>query len=323
MSATPQPTARQVAWSSQMEQIGAEHGFYEPLDGVHKALFIRGNDTLVVTFDNLDDARQSVEERLPWGVKFISSQGWSALGIAAHGWTWYRSDAVFDLFDRLRDEGFFKQFRRVVFYGASMAAYAALAFSSAAPGATVIALSPQATLDREITTGWETRYRLAWWRDFGGRYGFAPDEAHSAARVWLFYDPFMPIDATHAALFRGENIRRIRCRYYGHKTGTVLKNMDVLKSVVASCVEGTATEASLYRLLRARRTLPWFQKNMLLRLEAKKRPGLLYQYCMAVVRQAHPQARPHFLRQANLAADALGKPRYTPPAGGRAARRGS
>ena len=46
------------------------------------------------------------------------------------------------MLDELRDSGFFARFRRVIFYGASMGGYAAAAFSSAAPGATVILISP-------------------------------------------------------------------------------------------------------------------------------------------------------------------------------------
>ncbi|MFB2595820.1 phosphoadenosine phosphosulfate reductase [Paracoccus sp. p4-l81] len=310
----PAAPDRQSGWSSQLARIGAEHGFYDPLDGTHKALFVRGDDTLVVTFDNLDDARQDVAERLPWGVKFINSQGWSALGIGAHGWTWYRSPAVYDFFDRLRDQSFFNQFRRVVFYGASMAGYAAAAFSSAAPGATVIALSPQATLDRAVTTGWETRYRLAWRHDFSGRYGYAPDQVQSAERMWLLFDPLMPIDASHAALFRGAHIHKIRCRHFGHNTGTALKNIDALKPFVTECVTGQASLASVYRLMRARRMVPWYQKLMLQKLQQKGRADLLHAYCSAVVRQSHPQRRPHFLNEANLAAARLGRPPLQPPA---------
>lgn len=305
---------RQIAWTGQLEQIGADHGFYRPLDAEHKALFVQGDDTLVVTFDNLDDARQKVEDRLPWGVKFINSQGWSALGVAAHGWTWYRAEAVYDFFDEMRETGFFDRFRRVVFYGASMAGYAAAAFSSAAPGATVIALSPQATLDRDVTGGWEGRYRSAWRRDFTTRYGYAPDEVASAERMWLLHDPTIREDAVHAALFRSPNVVTARCRYFGHNMGSVLNAMGVLKPITQGAVAGDMTPAGLYRLLRARRTLPYFQKSMLTRLVAAKRPGLTYHYARAVLNASHPAPRPHFRNEMNAIAERFGWPSYTPPA---------
>jgi hypothetical protein len=42
------------------------------------------------------------------------------------------------------DDGFFDEFEQVIFYGSGSSGYAAAAFSVAAPGATVIAVQPQA-----------------------------------------------------------------------------------------------------------------------------------------------------------------------------------
>ncbi|MDO6458455.1 phosphoadenosine phosphosulfate reductase [Celeribacter halophilus] len=305
-------TDKQIAWTTQLEKLGAEHGFFRQIDAEHKALFLRGDDTLVVTFDNLDDARQKVEDRLPWGVKFINSQGWSALGIAAHGWTWYRTEEVCDFFDELRDSKFFDQFKRVVFYGTSMAGYAAAAFSSAAPGATVIALSPQATLDRDITGGWETRFRAAWRRDFDGRYGYAPEEVATARKTWVFYDPHTDQDAIHAALFRHPNTTHIRCRHLGHNLGSVMSMMGALKPVVYGLVNDDLDESGVYRLLRSRRTLPYYQKLLLKRLQEMKRPRLTYRYCHAVLKASHPARRPHFANQMNKIARQLDLPAYDP-----------
>ncbi|OWY15056.1 hypothetical protein B6V72_00160 [Thioclava sp. F34-6] len=305
---------RQIAWTGQLERIGADHGFYRRLDAEHKALFVEGDDTLVVTFDNLDDARQKVEERLPWGVNFINSQGWSALGIGAHGWTWYRAEAVYDFFDEMRETGFFERFRRVVFYGTSMAGYAAAAFSSAAPGATVLALSPQATLDRDVTGGWEGRYRAVWRRNFTDRYGYAPDEAAQAAQMWLLYDPTVREDSMHATLFRAPNVTRIRCRRFGHRLGSSLTAMGVLKPITQRVVAGDATPAEIYALLRARRSVPAYQKTLLKQLLAMKRPRLTYDYAHAVLRSSHPARRPHYRKAMDEIAKQFDWPSYTPPA---------
>jgi hypothetical protein len=310
----PALNARQAAWTNQMEQIGDEHGFYRALDAEHKALFVKGDDTLVVTFDNLDDARQKVEDRLPWGVKFINAQGWSALGVAAHGWTWYRAEAVHDFFDQLKAERFFDRFKQVVFYGASMAGYAAAAFSSAAPGARVIALSPQATLDRDLTGGWEPPFRLAWRRDFNSRYGYAPDEVQSAQKMWLFYDPLSREDAVHAALFRSPNVSHMRCRHFGHNMGSLMNMMGALKPITQGCVTGTLDEAGIYKILRARRHLPFYQKQMLQQLSDRKRPRLTYHYARAVLADSYPAQRPHFRGMMNKIAKQHGLAPYTPPA---------
>ena len=109
------------------------------------------------------------DTRRPWGFEFIEAQNWSMLGVMANGWTWFRDPAVTAEFDCLKDSGFFEQFDRVVFYGASMGGYAAAAFSSAAKGATVFAISPQSTVDKTVVP-WEMRYKSVWNRDFTGPY---------------------------------------------------------------------------------------------------------------------------------------------------------
>ncbi|CUH51104.1 hypothetical protein [Shimia marina] len=272
----------QAEWKSNLKVIGAEQGFFEELGEQHSALYIKQGGTLIVTFENLDHVYEGGAERMPWGHGFVTSRGWSMLGLMAHDWTWYRDEAVFDFFDRLRADGFFEQFDKVVFYGASMGAYAAAVFSSAAPGATVICISPQATLDREVAS-WETRYRKAWRRDFNGRYGYAPDMLTAAKEVSIFYDPRMGTDAMHAALFRGDNIRKYRCRYMGHRIASLWILMGQLKPVIEKCVAGEMTADVFYTMMRTRREVTRYQKEMLRTVLDDGRPWLIANYCAAVL----------------------------------------
>ena len=185
-----------ASWAEIAMGLAGPDGFYRD-DGKHSFLFVPRGDTLVVTFDNLDIAMGKRDDRRPWGYTFIEKQGWSMLGVMANGWTWYRDDWVGAQFDALAAQAFFARFKRVVFYGASMGGYAACAFSGAHPGATVVAISPQSTLDKAVVP-WETRYKTAWNRDFTGRYGDAALVSGAADRVMLFYDPYEPLDAGHA-----------------------------------------------------------------------------------------------------------------------------
>ncbi|WP_069298864.1 hypothetical protein [Neptunicoccus sediminis] len=276
----------QIDLQNHLASVGGEKGFFEELGNQHSALFVQGEGqggkTLFVTFENLDDVAKDAEHRMPWGYNFVTGQGWSMLGMMAHGWTWYRDEAVFDFFDRLRDEGFFKQFDNVLFYGASMGAYAASVFNAAAPGSTVILLSPQATLSRDVAS-WETRYRKAWARDFSSRYGYGPVESLQAKQVHLFYDPQASLDAMHAALFQGENVRKYKCRFMGHRIASLWQQMGVLKQVVLGCVEDTLTTAAFYGMMRARLHNHRYQKEMLNRLLEKNRPHLVARYTRAVL----------------------------------------
>ncbi|WP_457649306.1 phosphoadenosine phosphosulfate reductase [Profundibacter sp.] len=288
------------AWKNTLTRAGAEDGFYREVGPQHKAVFIRKGPVLVVSFDNLDDIRQK-SDRLPWGVEFVTSKGWSTLGLLAHGPTWYRDEAVFDFFESLAKDGFFKQFEKVVFYGTSMGGYAACAFSAVVPGSTVIAVNPQATLNREVAS-WEQRFRPAWRKDFNSRYGFAPDMIETAERVFLFYNPTLTADAMHAALFRGPQVTKIKCRYMGHGILSVWQNMGVLGKIVTGCVEGTLDRVGIYKLLRARKHSTLYQKMLLNHLVANKRHALTITYCNAITAK---QFRPHFRNARQNALQAL------------------
>jgi pimeloyl-ACP methyl ester carboxylesterase len=278
-------------WRSNLQKLGDEKGFCALLGDHHTALFCEGGDTLIVTFENLDHVFELNDTKLPWGYDFVTKNGWSLLGMMAHGWTWYRDEDVYDFFDRLRDEGFFEGYKRVVFYGASMGGYAAAAFSAACPGATVVLISPQATLSREDAS-WETRYFKAWKRDFSSRYGFAPDMIKAAEKVYLYYDPLAPLDAMHAALFRGDNVIKLRCRYFGHRIASMWTRIGILKPIVEQSIAGTLTEIDFYKMLRGRRENTRYQREMLERLEKKQRPWLIEQYCSAVLaRRGGPKFR--------------------------------
>ncbi len=260
-------------WAAIARGLAGNGGFYREAPQ-HSFLFVpRGDDTLVVTFDNLDIAMTKREERRPWGYHFIEKQGWSMLGVMANGWTWYRDPWVAAEFDRLREEGFFARFRRVVFYGASMGGYAACAYSAACPGADVVAISPQSTLDKTLVP-WETRYRSAWGYDYSGRYGDAAAASSAARRVTLFYDPYSDLDARHAARFTAGNVRRMRAPLMGHRLGTALQQMGILNAVILDALDGRLETLDFHRRLRARREFPRYQWELFQRALDRDRPGL-------------------------------------------------
>jgi pimeloyl-ACP methyl ester carboxylesterase len=285
-------------------QLGANEGFYREIGEEHSALFVESGSTLLVTFENLDHVSDRSADRLPWGYGFVTGQGWSMLGLMAHGWTWYREEAVFDFFDELSHTGFFDRFDKVVFYGASMGGYAAATFARSAPGSTVIAISPQSTLSREIAP-WETRYHRVWRRDFSeqSRYAFAPDGVLSARKVYLFYDPTSPLDAMHAALFRTGPVERFLCRRMGHRMASLWMGMGVLKPIIVSCVEGELETSSFYRMMRKRRESTRYERELLEAVQARGRPDLVRRVCQNVLAR---RRGPRFRRALIDAETALG-----------------
>ena len=101
----------------------------------------------------------------------------------------------------------------------------------------------------------------------------------------------------YAALFRGTNVLKLRCRYFGHRIASMWVRMGVLKPIVEGAITGTLKEKQFYHLLRARRELRRYQREMLERLEKKDRPGLIVIYCRAVLaRSAGPRFRQAMVR---------------------------
>jgi hypothetical protein len=274
---TPKPpdqSISNVSWERIARELAGQTGFYRPGPAGHSFLYVpRSKDTLVVTFDNLDIAMNKREDRRPWGFSLIESQNWSMLGVLAGGWTWYRDTWVSTQFDELRDSGFFDQFDRVVFYGASMGGYAACAFSPAAPGCDVVAISPQSTVDKSVVP-WETRYKVVWDRDFSGPYGDAAVVSETARTVYILYDPYEPLDAAHAARFVCDNVQHLRAPLLGHRLGSSLNQMGILARIILASLSGTLTSPDFYRLLRKRKDFPRYQRELFNRTLRSGHPRL-------------------------------------------------
>ncbi len=268
-------------WSAIAHELAGQDGFFNDF-GEHSFLYIPRGDTLVVTFDNLDIAMTKRKDRRPWGFSFIEAENWSMLGVMANGWTWFRDGAVSQEFDRLRDSSFFEQFSRVVFYGASMGGYAAAAYSGAAKDATVVAISPQSTLDKSVVP-WEMRYKKSWERDFSGPYGDAALASQQAKIVHLMYDPYIVADAAHAARFTGANVTHWRCPLLGHRLGTSLSQMGILGEITRKLIADELDKHTFYRLLRNRHDFPRYQRELANRALDMNRPDLAARVCNYVL----------------------------------------
>lgn len=242
-------------WLGLVEEIADAAGYFEPLGARHWAFFRDEAPTLLVSFETIDQIRARGPGQLPLGDAVARAEGWSSLCLIADGPTWYRDRSVFRYFDRLVDDAFFEDFDRVVFYGAGMGGYAACAFSLTAPGAVVVAVAPQATLD-PARAGWDPRFRGARRLNFTDRYGFAPDMVEGTGELFLLHDPAEPLDAMHAALFSGPHVRHLRCRNAGAPLDEALLAMGMVPPLLRAAGRGELTLASAARIWRGRRDHP-------------------------------------------------------------------
>ena len=290
-------------WLDRVEDIALDHGDFEPLGPDHSAVLIEGGAQLLVTFETIDAVRGDSERDVPLGWELAEKHGWTQLCILGHQDTWFRHRAIYQYFDRLIDDGFFDNFDQIVFFGAKACAYAAGTYSVAAPGATVLMISPLATLDPEVT-GWDRRFLNARRVDFTSRYGFAPDMCEAAQQVHILFDPEVTADAVHASLFHGDHVSRIKCRHQGGQIELFLRRMGLLDGLMQIAMKGRLRPAIFARALRARRAYLPYLRRLLGRLEEQQRPYLSGLMCRSVLTRINA---PRFHRQMNHAEAQLAK----------------
>ncbi|MDE0589310.1 phosphoadenosine phosphosulfate reductase [Halocynthiibacter sp. C4] len=269
-------------WLARLEVDGEDRGYFEPVGPNHSAILTDESPTLVVTFETIASVRNRGKGDSPLGFQLVAENGFSNLCILAHGDTWFRDKYLYGYFDRLIDDGFFEDFDNVVFYGAGMCGYAAAAFSVAAPGATVIAVQPQATLDTEFA-GWDKRYPAARRLDFTERYGFAPDMLEGADRAFIVFDPDEEFDAMHASLFNRSNVELLRCRNLGANIQQSLEEMKILQPMIEKACQGGFTALDFFKLYRARREHFPYLRRLNTRTQDDDRDFLSLMLCQNVV----------------------------------------
>ena len=304
----PAPLDRQ-AWCDRMEELTAEEGYFEPLGARHFAFLHDDGPILLVSFERLDRilARPG---QMPSGHDTAKANGWSHLCIICDGDTWFRDPAVYGYFDRLVDDAFFEDFDRVLFYGAAACGYAACAFSVCAPGAIILAVSPRATLDPAVA-GWDKRNTDARRLDFTTRYGYAPDMTEGAARVFVIYDPLLPENAMHAALFRADWVTRLPARHFGDGIEQAIEMTGILPNLLTEACEGRLNAPAFARLWRIRRRFGPYLRGMLRKAELLQRPRLALMVCRSVVQRL---SAPRFRRRMTELESQLGVTPATSPA---------
>jgi len=244
-----------------------------------------------VTFETIAGIEALSDTAQPIGFDIVRATGWSHLGLISDGDTWFRDRNVYAYFDRLIDDGFFEDFDQVLFYGAGPCGYAAAAFSVASPGATVLAIQPQATLDPRVA-GWDDRYRHMRRTSFTDRYGYAPDMLDAADRAFVIFDPHERLDSMHAALFTRSNATKLRVPHLGSAIETDLFEMQMLYRLIVQACSGKLSADGFYALWRARRDHPPYLRALMHRLDSADRPYLLAALCRNVIaRRPGPRFR--------------------------------
>ncbi len=274
----------QAAWLDRIETISTEQGFFRPLGKRHFAAHIRRGDTLLVSFETIQGMRTLTDSCAPIGWHMVLENDWSHLCLVSNGDTWFRDPNVFEFFDEMIDGGVFDDFETVVFYGAGPCGYAAAAFSVAAPGACVIAVQPQATLDPRVTE-WDDRFIEMRRTSFTDRFGFAPDMLDACGNAFVLYDPLEKLDAAHAAMFTKPYVTKLRMPHLGDAIQSDLMAMDLLLPLLQNSAEGKLDATRFAQMYRARRDHPPYLRRVMAALEARGRQDLACMMARSVTRR--------------------------------------
>lgn len=271
-------------WLGEIDEICDDVGFFEQLGQRHFAGFLEAGNRLLVTFEDTEVIRSHNVDAEPRGFTYARHDGWSHLALLSNGESWFRDEAVYDFFDRLVDDGFFEGFETIVFYGANGGGYAAAAFSVAAPGATVIALRPQATLDARAT-GWDPRYRAHRRLDFIGRYGYAPEMLEASKQAFIVYDPAQRLDAGHAALFRKPDVTLVPCPLLGGELDKAFDRIGIHDPMLKLAMDGELNAQRFLQLLRGRRYDQTYTRTLVRWLVMNRHPRLAEILCQYMLQR--------------------------------------
>ncbi|WP_397541301.1 glycosyltransferase family 2 protein [Roseovarius salis] len=260
-------------WFAEIYPGGNRQGFFTRLEN-HAIVHIeRDPDTLIVTFDNLSNVHDISYGREPWAYRFVRGAGYSHLAVIARRKDWYRDAQFIEELRGLADRGLFSRYKKVVMAGTSMGGFAALAFSSLAPGCIVLAYSPQTTLDQDLVP-WEERFDMGRERNWSLPYSDASFEIQEARKVYVVYDPFFEPDRRHVERLEGDNVVPLKSWFAGHFSAVFVRRAELIKPLFQMAIDETLTEPAYYRLLRGRRSLQWYRQALEKRANATGHPGL-------------------------------------------------
>ena len=211
----------------------------------------------VVTFDSFTDCRTI--DRQGFGEAFFAARKIDAVHILSRDNDWYLlPDIELALAAAARATSGHK---RVLAYGSSMGAYAAIRFGRLAGAGEAFALSPQFSLDPSFVP---FEYR---WKADASRLDFSIERRlYSLGFVEsaiVLYDP-RDLDRRHVDLFRDHvNVRDVRLPGAGHPVTGYLAELEILQRAILEVVRGTFdADAFAREAFRARRRSPQYYRTL-------------------------------------------------------------
>lgn len=231
--------------------------------------------TWVVTFDHYHNDTDL--DRPGFGAEFLASQGISAIHFVCKGNDWFQYDDMMQACRAARAALF--EADRILAYGSSMGAYAAIRFADLIGANAVLALAPQYSID-PAKVPWETRWlqdgaRIRWREALDG-------PIRCKAVPFLVYDPISD-DLRHAERIAADiAIRRIPVPFSGHPVTTYLGDTGLLQPLLLAAIDPDGDPVGQVRAgLKRRKTSSFYLAEL-----ARAQPAWRLRTGMALARRA-------------------------------------
>lgn len=185
----------------------------------------------VVTFGSFTDHRTL--DRAGFGEHFLRTREIDAIHVLSRENDWYQYPEIPEAMAAIHAAT--RTYTRVVTYGSSMGAYAAIRLAGLVGAHCALSLSPQYSIDPAVTPfeyRWEEasrRYHSVWERTL---------PLPKLEQAYIAYDP-ADLDAKHLALFsRKFDFTHVKLPGAGHPVTGYLVELDLLESMVQQACQG-------------------------------------------------------------------------------------
>ncbi|WP_419897309.1 hypothetical protein [Roseomonas sp. USHLN139] len=183
-----------------------------------------------------------------WGLEFLGRFQAGLLGLTDAGAGWYPRDDMAALLPQLRP--ILAAHDRVVLYGFSMGAYAALKYSAALGADVVLAFAPQASIEPALVGGFDARRPACFYRP-PLHDGMAVTATDLGGLALAFHDPALPDDAGHAALLAATGrVATVATPFTGHEPVRFAKATGLVGHLLQAALDGSLTPGAARRWRR-------------------------------------------------------------------------
>jgi hypothetical protein len=216
-------------------------------DGDHlQALYDdRGGESIVITFNELDSFANG---RNYWAEAPLRAMNVSCVGIMTKRRNWFPANEMISIANILAN--LTRKFDKIILYGFSQGAYAALKYSDIIRATHVIAFSPQWSIDPDSVCDFDKRF--ATFFDEQIHTGMEISSSDLVGSIKLIVDPHSAEDYMHAKII--ENLLGRNCVVpafnLGHGTVRAVASTDRIKEIFRIIIDEDKNDKLIFLALK-------------------------------------------------------------------------